>query len=110
MAVFTIFIFFDIFNQSFLLFHSYNYTYTKLKQQEKKTSKTWYSFISSFDIPCMFHYNYMILGSKGHVFHACMKKHDFVTRKKHEKVARIGHISNVFRIVGAHRAEQSVVS
>lgn len=27
---------------------------------------------------------------------------------KHEKVARIGRISNVFRIVGAQRAEQSV--
>ena len=27
---------------------------------------------------------------------------------KHEKVARIGRISNVFRIVGARSAEQSV--
>ena len=27
---------------------------------------------------------------------------------KHEKVARIGRISNVFRIVGAQSAEQSV--
>ena len=23
----------------------------------------------------------MILGSKGHAFHACMKKHDFLTRQ-----------------------------
>ena len=23
----------------------------------------------------------MILGSKGHAFHACMKKHDLLTRK-----------------------------
>jgi len=27
---------------------------------------------------------------------------------KHEKVARIGRISNVFRIVGAQSAEQSI--
>ena len=27
----------------------------------------------------------MMLGSKGHVFHACMKKHDFGTRKNMRK-------------------------
>lgn len=26
-------------------------------------------------------YDMMILGSKGHAFHACMKMHDFGTRK-----------------------------
>ena len=50
----------------------------------------------------------MIQGSKGYVFHACMKKHDFGTRKKHEKVDRIGRISNVFRISRAQSAEKSV--
>ena len=49
----------------------------------------------------------MIPGSKGHTFHACMKKYDFGTRKQ-KKVARIGRISNVFRIAGAQSAEQSV--
>ena len=29
--------------------------------------------------------NMMIQGSKGHVFHACMKKHDFGTRKNMRK-------------------------
>ena len=48
----------------------------------------------------------MIPGSKGHAFHACMKKHDFETAK-HEKEARVGRISNVFRIAGAQSAEQS---
>ena len=38
------------------------------------------------------------------------EKHDFETCKKHEKVARLERISNVFCIVGAQGAEQSVVS
>jgi len=42
----------------------------------------------------------MIPGSKGHAFHACMKK-QMLGPAKHEKVARIGRISNVFRVVGA---------
>ena len=46
---------------------------------------------------------YMILGSKGHTFHARMKKYDFGTRKQ-TKVARIGRISFVFRIAGAQSA------
>ena len=29
--------------------------------------------------------NNMIQGAKGHVFHACMKKHDFGTRKNMRK-------------------------
>ena len=35
-----------------------------------------HSFLHSFSSYIM-----MILGSKGHAFHACMKKHDFLTRK-----------------------------
>ena len=49
----------------------------------------------------------MIPGSKGHTFHARMKKYDFGTRKQ-TKVARIGRISNVFSIAGAQSVEQSV--
>ena len=49
----------------------------------------------------------MIPGSKGHTFHASMKS-TTLEPVKHEKVARIGRISNVFRIVGAQSAEQSV--
>ena len=49
----------------------------------------------------------MIPGSKGHTFYARMKMYDFGTRKQ-TKVARIGRISNVFRIAGAQSAEQSV--
>ena len=49
----------------------------------------------------------MIPGSKGHTFHACMKKYDFGTRKQ-TKLARIGRIANVFRIAEAQSAEKSV--
>ena len=49
----------------------------------------------------------MITGSKGYTFHACMKKYNFGTHKQ-TKVARIGRISNVFRIAGAQNTEKSV--
>ena len=42
----------------------------------------------------------MIPGSKGHAVHASMT----LGPVKHEKVARIGRISNVFRIAGAQSA------
>ena len=46
----------------------------------------------------------MIPGSKGYMFYASMT----FGPVKHEKVDRIGRISKVFRIVGAHSAWQSV--
>ena len=49
----------------------------------------------------------MIQGSEGHIFHACMKNMT-LGPAKHEKAARKGRISNVFRIAGARSAEQSV--
>lgn len=52
----------------------------------------------------------MIPGSQSHMFHACMKAYDLGTRQKHEEVARVGRIPNVFRIAGARSAEQAVVS
>ena len=45
----------------------------------------------------------MIPGAKGHTFHARMKRMT-LGPAKHEKVARIGRISNVFRIAGAQSA------
>ena len=51
----------------------------------------------------------MILGSKGHVFHACMKRHDLGTRKTRESSPNRADFE-CFRIARACNAEQSVVS
>lgn len=50
----------------------------------------------------------MIPGSKGHTFHARMKRYNLLESAKDEKVVRIEWISNVFRIAGAQSVEQSV--
>ena len=55
----------------------------------------------------------MTPGSKGHAFHACMKKRDFETRKNMRKKPFFEEkwlLSHVFRISRARSAEKSVVS
>ena len=49
----------------------------------------------------------MIPGSKGHVFHARMKKHDFGTRKTRESSPNRADFE-CFRIAGVQSAEQFV--
>ena len=49
----------------------------------------------------------MIPGAKGHVLHARMN-HMTLGPAKREKVARIGRISNVFRLTRARSAEKAV--